>query len=178
MRGYDFSQLAKIEPLKSKTKGFQRSFGRNNAGLKTSGYRGRGGSAKAKRSYRDIDFRQDKMNIPGKVFALEYDPNRTSRIARIHFADGEKRYILAPFDLKVGDSVITAEQTPLKPGNRMKLKNIPQGSIVHNVELKPGQGISVAADTPYGPVDIFHSQLEENIAADCYSFACYARMSA
>ncbi len=140
MRGYDFSQLAKIEPLKSKTKGFQRAFGRNNSGLKTSGYRGRGGSAKAKRSYREIDFRQDKLNVPGEIFALEYDPNRTSRIARVHFADGEKRYILAPLDLKVGDSVITADQAPLKPGNRMKLKNIPQGSMVHNVELKPGQG--------------------------------------
>ena len=137
---YDFSQLSKIEPLKSLTGGFHRSFGRNNKGRKTSGYRGRGGSAKAKRLYRDIDFRQDKFDIPGHVFALEYDPNRTSRIARIHFADGEKRYILAPQELKANDAVITSEKASLRIGNRMKLKNIPQGSIVHNVELNPGQG--------------------------------------
>lgn len=140
MKGYDFSRLTKAEPLKSLTWGFHRSFGRNNAGLKTSGYKGRGGSAKAKRSFRMIDFRQNKINIPGKVVALEYDPNRTSRIAKIYYADGEKRYILAPQDLNVGDSIITAEKAPLKPGNRIKLKNIPQGSIVHNVELQPGQG--------------------------------------
>lgn len=137
---YDFSQLSKIEPLKSLTKGFHRSFGRNNKGRKTSGYRGRGGAAKAGRLYREVDFKQDKFNIPGNVFALEYDPNRTSRIARIHFVDGEKRYILAPQELKVNDVLITAEKAPLRPGNRMKLKNIPQGSIVHNVELQPGQG--------------------------------------
>ena len=137
---YDFSQLTKIDPLKSHTSGFHRSFGRNNKGRKTSGYRGRGGSAKAKRSYRDIDFRQDKHDVPGRVFTLEYDPNRTSRIARIFFADGEKRYILAPQELKVNDIVIASEKAPLKVGNRMKLKNIPQGSIVHNVELNPGQG--------------------------------------
>jgi len=140
MKGYDFSKLTKAEPLKSLTRGFHRSFGRNNAGLKTSGYKGRGGSAKAKRSFREIDFRQNKINIPGKVIALEYDPNRTSRIAKIYYADGEKRYILAPQDLNVGDSIITAEKAPLKPGNRVRLKNIPQGSIVHNVELQPGQG--------------------------------------
>lgn len=140
MRGYDFSRLAKIDPLKSLTKGFKRSFGRNNMGIKTSGYRGRGGSAKAKRSYREIDFLQNKIDVPGKVFALEYDPNRTSRIARIHYKDGDKRYILAPQDLNVGDEVVTAEKGSLKAGNRMKLKNIPQGSMVHNVELKPGQG--------------------------------------
>lgn len=78
--------------------------------------------------------------MPAKVVALEYDPNRTARIARLHFPDGEKRYILAPQDLSVGDTVIAAEKAPLKPGNRMKLKHIPQGSIVHNVELFPGRG--------------------------------------
>jgi len=140
MKGYDFSNLTKVEPLKSLTKGFHRSFGRNNAGLKTSGYKGRGGSAKAKRLFREIDFKQNKINVPGRVVALEYDPNRTSRIAKIYYADGEKRYILAPQDLNIGDSIITAERAPLKPGNRIRLKNIPQGSIVHNVELQPGQG--------------------------------------
>lgn len=137
---YDFSQLSKVEPLKSLTGGFHKSFGRNNLGRKTSGYSGRGGPAKAKRLYREVDFKQDKFDITGRVFAIEYDPNRTARIARIHFADGEKRYILAPQDLKVSDTVITSEKAPLRSGNRMKLKNIPQGSIVHNVELNPGQG--------------------------------------
>ncbi len=137
---YDFSQLTKIEPLKSLTGGFHKSFGRNNKGRKTSGYKGRGGSAKAKRLFREIDFRQDKFDVIGHVFALEYDPNRTARIARIHFADGEKRYILASQEMKVGDTIITSEKAVLSSGNRMKLKNIPQGSIVHNIELHPGQG--------------------------------------
>lgn len=136
MKGYDFSRLSKTSPLKSATKGLKRSWGRNNKGRITSKYRG-GGS---KRLYRDIDFKQNKLGIPGKVFSVEYDPNRTTRIARINYIDGDKRYILAPQDLKVGDEVVTAEKVPLRPGNRMKLKNIPQGSMVHNIELKPGQG--------------------------------------
>lgn len=136
MTGYDFSQLTKVEPLKSLKHSFHRSVGRNNNGLVTSKYRGGG----AKRLYRDIDFRQNKINVPAKVVAIEYDPNRTSRIARLHFADGEKRYILSAQDMKVGDTIITSEKAPLKPGNRMKLKNIPQGTIVHNIEFFPGQG--------------------------------------
>lgn len=136
MKGYDFSGLSKAESLKSATGGFKRSWGRNNKGRITSKYRG-GGS---KRLYREIDFKQNKFNVPGKVFSIEYDPNRTSRIARINYADGERKYILAPQDLKAGDEIITADKAPLRPGNRMKLKNIPQGSMVHNVELKPGQG--------------------------------------
>lgn len=136
MKGYDFSWLSKTDPLKSATRGLKRSFGRNNKGRITAKYRG-GGS---KRLYREIDFKQNKFDVPGKVFSIEYDPNRTTRIARVNYADGDKRYILAPQDLKVGDEIITAEKAPLRPGNRMKLKNIPQGSIVHNVELRPGQG--------------------------------------
>ncbi|MBI2674718.1 MAG: 50S ribosomal protein L2 [Candidatus Yanofskybacteria bacterium] len=136
MTGYDFSRLSKTGLLKSATKGLKRSWGRNNKGRVTAKYRGGG----AKRSYREIDFKQNKLNVPGGVFSIEYDPNRTTRIARINYADGERRYVLAPQDLKVGDEIITAEKSPLRPGNRMKLKNIPQGSIVHNVELRPGQG--------------------------------------
>src|SRR3989338_340809 len=136
MKGYDFGLLSKATPLKSATKGLKRSWGRNNKGRITSKYRGGGN----KRLYREIDFKQNKLNVLGKVFSIEYDPNRTTRIARINYADGDRRYILAPQDLKTGDEVITAEKSPLRPGNRMKLKNIPQGSIVHNVELKPGQG--------------------------------------
>ena len=138
MQGYDFSQLTKIEPLKSMKHGYKKAYGRNQQGRITGGHQGRGGGAK--QLYRTIDFKQDKFNIPGTVAAIEYDPNRTTRIARIHFVDGEKRYILAPQDLKVGDIVITADRVSLKPGNRMKLKNIPQGSLVHNVELQPNGG--------------------------------------
>src|SRR3989344_6293756 len=136
MQGYDFSNLSKIEPLKSLTVGFQRAMGRSNQGRITTRHKGGG----HKRSYRLIDFKQEKMNIPATVFSLEYDPNRTSRIARLHFADGEKRYILAPEGLKVGDTLITTEKTSLKVGNRMKLKYIPQGTQVYNVEIFPGKG--------------------------------------
>ncbi len=134
MMGYDFSNLSDIKPLKSKTGGFKRSVGRNNGGLISVRHKGGG----VKRLYREIDFRQDKLNIPGKVFSLEYDPNRTSRIARIHYPDGDKRYVLAPENLNVGDTVITAEKVQLKPGNRAKLKNIPQGTEVYNIEVFPG----------------------------------------
>lgn len=136
MKGYDFSQLSKGGPLKSLTSFVKSAYGRNNKGRVTSHYRGGG----AKRLYREIDFKQDKLNIPAKVVALEYDPNRTARIALLQFPDGEKRYILAPQELKVGDTIMVSEKGPLKPGNRMKLKNISQGTIVHNIELFPGQG--------------------------------------
>lgn len=148
MRGYDFSQLGKTGPLKSLKKGFSKSYGRNNQGRITGPRKGGG----VKRLFRYIDFKQDKYNVPGKVFAIEYDPNRTSRIARIHFADGEKRYILAPQDLRAGDSVVTADKAPLRAGNRMKLKNIPQGSIVHNIELFPGQGGKIIRSAGSGAV--------------------------
>lgn len=136
MRGYDFSGITKIAPLKALTAGRHRKVGRNNQGRITGPYRGGG----VKRRYRIIDFKQDKFDVPAKVAAIEYDPNRTSRIARLHYADGERRYILAAQDLQVGDSVITSAKAPLRPGNRMMLKNISQGTMVHNVELRPGQG--------------------------------------
>lgn len=136
MKGYSFEGLTKAAPLKSLTKNIKRAVGRNNQGKITSLRRGGG----AKRLFRSIDFKQNKINIPGKVFYIEYDPNRTARIARIHYADGDKRYILAPEGLNVGDTIITDEKAALKPGNRMKLKNIPQGSMVYNVELFPGRG--------------------------------------
>ena len=136
MMGYDFSNLSKIEPLKRLTGGLHRTPGRNNQGRITTRHKGGG----VKRLYRYIDFKQDKKDIPAKVFSIEYDPNRTARIARLHYADGEKRYILAPEGLKVGDTLITTEKTSLKVGNRMKLKYIPQGTQVYNVELFPGKG--------------------------------------
>jgi large subunit ribosomal protein L2 len=136
MQGYDFSNLSKDGALKSLKGGFHKSVGRNNQGRITSFHRGGG----VKRLYRMVDFKQDKLNVPGTVAAIEYDPNRTARIARVHFKDGDRRYILAPQELKVGDMVMTVEKGPIRPGYRMKLKNIPQGTLVHNIELFPGQG--------------------------------------
>ena len=136
MQGYDFSALADIKPIKRLTGGFKRAVGRNNQGRITSQHRGGG----VKRLYRDIDFRQNKLNISGSVVALEYDPNRTARIARIHFVDGDQRYIIAPQGISTGDKIIVSEKAPIRPGNRMQLKNIPQGTLVHNIELFPGRG--------------------------------------
>lgn len=136
MIGYDFSNLSKIAPLKKMTGGFMRSVGRNNQGRVTSRHRGGG----VKRLYREIDLRQEKTDVSAKVFSIEYDPNRTTRIARLHFTNGEKKYILAPEGLKIGDVIVVSEKTALTPGNRMKLKNIPQGTLIHNIELEPGRG--------------------------------------
>jgi large subunit ribosomal protein L2 len=136
MKGYDFSNLSKVAPLKSLKHGFKKWYGRNNTGLVTAGRRGGG----AKRLFRQIDFRQMKIDVPAKVFSLEYDPNRTARIARLHYSDGVRSYIIAPQDMKIGDTIVTADQAPIRPGNRMRLKNIPQGTIVHNIELHPGTG--------------------------------------
>lgn len=152
MIGYDFSDLSKIKPLKKLTAGFKRDKGRNNQGRITTRHRGGG----AKRLYRLIDFRQEKINVPAKVFSVEYDPNRTVRIARLHYADGEKRYILAPEDLKVGDEIIVSEKTDLKPGNRMRLKNIPQGTVIHNIELTPNKGGQVVKAAGSGATVLAH----------------------
>jgi large subunit ribosomal protein L2 len=152
MMGYDFSNLSKVEPLKKLTAGFKRSKGRNNQGRITTRHRGGG----VKRLYRLIDFKQEKMDIPAKVFSIEYDPNRTARIARLHYADGEKRYILAPEGLKVGDEIIVSEKTDLKPGNRMRLKNIPQGTIIHNIELSPNKGGELVRSAGSGATVLAH----------------------
>jgi large subunit ribosomal protein L2 len=128
--------LAKKEPEKKLLLAFKKRAGRSRSGEITVRHRGGG----AKRLYRIVDFGQEKLNIPGKVIALEYDPYRTAFIALVQYQDGDKRYILAPKDLKVGDEVLIAEKTELQPGNRMKLKNIPPGTIVHNIEILPGQG--------------------------------------
>lgn len=136
MTGYDFSNLSDVQPLKSKVGGFRRAVGRNNQGRITTRHRGGG----VKRLYREVDFKQDKLNVPGKVFSIEYDPNRTARIAQIHYLDGDKRYILAPTDLQVGATVVTAEKAAPELGNRAKLKYIPAGTMIHNIELRPGQG--------------------------------------
>jgi len=152
MLGYDFSNLTKVAPLKKLTGGFYRAVGRNNTGRVTSYHRGGG----VKRLYREIDFRQDKIDIPAKVFSIEYDPNRTVRIARLHYNDGEKRYILAPEKLNVGDTIIVSEKAALEPGNRMKLKNIPQGTMIHNIETHPGKGGQMIRSAGSGATVLAH----------------------
>ncbi|MCX8095642.1 MAG: 50S ribosomal protein L2 [Caldisericia bacterium] len=136
----DNNDITKKEPEKSLTKGLRKKGGRNNQGKITIRFRGGG----AKRLYRIIDFKRDKDGIPGKVTSIEYDPNRSARIALITYADGEKRYIIAPLGLNIGDTILSGENVPLKPGNTTFLKNIPVGTIIHNIELIPGKGGQIA----------------------------------
>lgn len=137
MTGIDFSLLTKKRAEKGLVKNWRRSNGRSKASGRIT-VRHKGGGVK--RLYRIIEFAQTKMDAPAKVIALEYDPNRTGFIALIEYADTTRQYIIAPQDLKVGDSVIFAEAAPLTPGNRIKLKNVPVGTNVYNVELDPGKG--------------------------------------
>jgi large subunit ribosomal protein L2 len=132
--------LSKDAPEKSLTKGKKRTGGRNSTGSITSWWRGGG----AKQSYRVIDFKRDKKGIPAKVAAIEYDPNRSARIALLNYADGEKRYILQPVGLEVGRTVVSGPEADILVGNAMPLKNIPAGTVVHNIELKPGKGGQMA----------------------------------
>jgi large subunit ribosomal protein L2 len=132
----DFEEITKSEPEKSLLRPIKRTGGRNSYGRMTMRRMGGG----HKRRYRLIDFRRDKDNITAKVFSVEYDPNRSSRIALLHYADGEKRYIIAPAKLSVGDQVVSSEKADIKPGNAVPLKNIPLGSLIHNLELKVGKG--------------------------------------
>lgn len=137
----DYSVLTKKEPEKSLTFGRKRMVGRGSNGRITTRHKGAG----VKKLYRIIDFRQqDKLDIPGKVSAIEYDPNRTAFIALVVYNDGEKRYILAPKDLKVGGTVLSSENAPAEIGNRLPFKKIPVGYFVHNVELLPGKGGQIA----------------------------------
>jgi large subunit ribosomal protein L2 len=132
-----FEEITRTEPERSLLRPAKRSGGRNNAGRMTIRFRGGG----HKRRYRLIDFvRRDKIGVPATVAAIEYDPNRSARIALLHYADGEKRYILAPLELKVGNKVMTGEKVEIEPGNSLPLKNIPLGTLIHNIELKIGKG--------------------------------------
>lgn len=131
-----FEEITKSKPEKSLTRSLKKSGGRNNLGRLTAKHIGGG----HKRRYRIIDFRRNKNGIPAKVFSIEYDPNRTCRIALLHYADGEKRYILAPEGLKVGDTVTSGSGSEINVGNAMPLKDLPLGSFIHNVEMKPGKG--------------------------------------
>src|SRR5512132_2817398 len=136
----DFSEITKATPTKSLTKGKLKTGGRDSRGHLTSWWRGGG----HKKRYRDIDFKRDKRDIPAKVASIEYDPNRSARIALLAYADGEKRYILQPLGLKVGDTIVAGDAVDILPGNALPLKNIPLGTMVHNVELKPGKGGQIA----------------------------------
>ncbi|CDF58886.1 50S ribosomal protein L2 [Thermobrachium celere] len=136
MTGLTFEEITKKEPEKSLVITLKKHSGRNNFGRIT--VRHRGGGYKIK--YRIIDFKRDKDGIPAKVTAIEYDPNRTANIALLTYADGEKRYILAPNGLKVGDTVMSGENADIKVGNALKLKDIPVGTMIHNIELNPGKG--------------------------------------
>ena len=136
----DRSELWKGKPVKKLTEGLTKKAGRNNTGRITARRRGGG----HKRSYRMVDFKRRKFDVVGTVERLEYDPNRTAFIALITYEDGEQAYILAPQRLGVGDTVVAGERTDVKPGNAMPLKNVPIGTIVHNIEMKPGMGGQIA----------------------------------
>lgn len=136
MSGLDFSEITKKRPEKSLTERLSRKGGRNCYGRITSRFRGGG----AKRRYRAIDFKRDKIGVPATVAAIEYDPNRSANVALLHYADGEKRYILAPLGLRVGNKVITADDAEVSVGNAMPLKRMPLGTGVHNIELRQGGG--------------------------------------
>src|SRR5690625_4193295 len=140
MSGLSFNEITTDTPEKSLLKPHKKRAGRNNQGRITVRHQGGG----HKRQYRVIDFKRDKDGIPGRVAMIEYDPNRTANIALINYADGEKRYILAPNGLKVGQEILSGENADIKLGNALPLKNIPVGTVIHNVELKPGRGGQLA----------------------------------
>jgi large subunit ribosomal protein L2 len=136
----DRSGLHKGKPVKALTEGKKSSGGRNNLGRRTARWRGGG----AKKSYRIIDFKRRKFDVPGKIERLEYDPNRTAFIALVTYTDGEQAYIIAPQRVEVGDTVIAGESVDIKPGNALPLKSIPVGTIIHNIEMKPNKGGQIA----------------------------------
>ncbi|MDD2218497.1 MAG: 50S ribosomal protein L2 [Desulfoplanes sp.] len=135
-----FEEITRSFPEKGLATGLTRKSGRNNNGRITSRRRGGGN----KRLYRVIDFKRNKLDVPATVATIEYDPNRSARIALLHYADGEKRYILAPNGVKVGDQIIAGDKADIKPGNALSLVKIPQGTIIHNIELYPGKGGQMA----------------------------------
>lgn len=136
MSGLVDLSLERVRPQKKLTESLSKSAGRNNSGRVTSRFRGGG----HKRLYRIIDFKRDKLRIPAKVAGLEYDPNRSARIALLHYRDGEKRYILAPVGLNPGDVIESGPDAEIRPGNALPLASMPLGTVVHNIELKPGKG--------------------------------------
>ncbi len=136
MTGYTFEEITKTSPERSLLVPLRKKGGRNAYGRVTVRHRGGGN----RRFIRIVDFKRDKRGIPARVAAIEYDPNRTARLALLHYVDGEKRYILAPLDLKVGDTVLAGPEAEIRPGNSLPIANIPVGTMVHNIELKVGKG--------------------------------------
>jgi len=136
MTGYTFEEITKTEPERSLIIARRKRGGRNSYGRITVRHQGGGN----RQQIRIIDFKRDKRDIPARVAAIEYDPNRTARLALLHYIDGEKRYILAPLDLKVGDTVLAGMKAEIRPGNNLPIANIPVGTLVHNIELKDGRG--------------------------------------
>lgn len=140
MTGYDFKEITKTRPEKSLTTVLHKVAGRNNNGMITIRHKGGG----HKRKYRLIDFKRQKVGVPARVVAIEYDPNRTCRIALLSYLDGEKAYIIAPIGLNVDDTVMSGPNADIKPGNNLPLANIPTGTIIHNIEMRPGKGGQIA----------------------------------
>jgi len=140
MTGADFSELTSTRPEKSLLRPLKKSGGRNSQGRVTARHRGGG----HKRQYRVIDFKRDKHGVPATVLSIEYDPNRTARIALLQYADGEKRYILAPLGIRPGETLSAGPNAEMKPGNALPLSNIPLGTSIHNLELVPGKGAQMA----------------------------------
>ena len=140
MSSLSFEEITSTSPERSLLEPLSKKGGRNNTGRITTRHQGGG----HKRQYRVIDFKRNKDNIPAKVATIEYDPNRSANIALLNYADGEKRYILAPKGLQVGQTIVSGEAVDIKVGNAMELRNIPEGTFVHNVELKPGKGGQLA----------------------------------
>ena len=136
MSGQTFEEITRMQPEPSLVKGLRKRAGRNFRGKITVRHRGGG----HKRRYRYIDFKRDKFDIPAKVVSIEYDPNRSARIALVVYADGEKRYIIAPLGLRVGDEVMSGSKSEIRPGNALPLQDIPLGTLVHNIELQVGRG--------------------------------------
>ncbi len=136
MTGFSFEEITRATPERSLVRGLRKQAGRNMRGKITVRHQGGG----HKRLYREIDFKRDKMNVPARVATIEYDPNRSARIALLVYADGEKRYILAPLGVKVGDQIVSSQKAEIRPGNTLPLRNIPLGTTIHNIELYPGRG--------------------------------------
>ncbi|MBU1087266.1 MAG: 50S ribosomal protein L2 [Candidatus Omnitrophica bacterium] len=138
--GSDFAEITKSKPEKSLTVALKKSGGRNSNGRITCRHRGGG----HKRRYRIIDFKRDKRDMAATILSIEYDPNRSSRIALVQYQDGEKRYIIAPLEIKINDQIMSGENVEIKPGNALPIKNLPLGTFIHNIELLPGRGAILA----------------------------------
>lgn len=148
MTGFDFKEITKTTPEKSLTTSLKRSSARNNTGMITMRHCGGG----HKRRYRIVDFKRNKLEVPAKVLAIEYDPNRSCRIALLSYLDGEKAYIIAPVGLNVGDQVLSSAKADIKPGNALPLSAIPVGTTIHAIEVRPGKGAQIARGAGAGAI--------------------------